>query len=294
MARKWADINQDMPAQPVRRTIATPAPPEEVWRALTDAPEVAQWFGLLTPGLVEGGKAWLDFGDGDFFELEAIHLERPHLLRYIWRFLGIGARDTITWRVIANGSGSLVTVTDSEPERSPEWVEELEAGWLDFTQRLERFLQTRTHNRYDWSREIHAGIELDCAVGAAGRALFASAHEGADWLPFSGGAWPEGGTVTVKDELEPAHFTISEVISDDPSCLQFKLNCNEWLNPTRCFLELLPRNGGSMFTLRHSGWEAIDFSGEEQRRQRKRFCGLWIAALKNARRLVADHSSFLP
>jgi hypothetical protein len=40
---------------------------------------------------------------------------------------------------------------------------------------------------------------------------------------------------------------------------------------------------GSLLTLSHVGWENIDARDEVQRRQRKRFCGLWVDSLTRAR-----------
>ena len=291
MSRKSSGISTRVPRGLVSKSIATDASPEEVWRALTDALMVEQWFGTLTPGLNTGETARLDFGDGDFFLIEDIRLERPHFLHYVWRFLGIGPFDSIDWRIAAKGSRCVVTVTDSEPLRSSEWAQELESGWLDFTERLERFLKTGEFARYDWSREIQAGIELTCATSQAGKGLFRSTAGQTAWLPFNGPALQSGGEVTIQDGGEPTRFFIREVAYDSASCVQFELSCDEWLNSTRCFLELSPRSDNTMFTLRHKGWEGISYDGSEQLKQRKRFCVLWITALKNARRFIAEHCS---
>jgi uncharacterized protein YndB with AHSA1/START domain len=272
-------------------TIATSSAPEVVWVALTDAVVAGQWFGNLTPGLDAGGAARLDFDDGDFFTIEDIRADRPHLLQYTWRFLGIGAVDSITWRILPKGSGCLVSVTDSEPERSREWAQELRSGWLDFTRRLDRFLRTGEPSRYDWSREIQASIELGQPPSDAGRSLFASDARQAEWLPSSSASPGAEGGVVIEDGLQPARFYSTGVVQDGPSRLRFELGCDEWLNATRCYLELSPRKSGSMLSVRHAGWEAISWESSNQFEQRKRFCGIWINALKRARQLVDENSS---
>ena len=87
------------------------APARQVWQALTDPPVVSQWLGTLTTPLAEGQNTRLDFGDGDFFTLQDVVLNRPDHLRYSWRFLGIGPLDTIDWYIIPKGAGCRVTVT---------------------------------------------------------------------------------------------------------------------------------------------------------------------------------------
>jgi uncharacterized protein YndB with AHSA1/START domain len=272
-------------------TIATTAAPEVVWVALTDVTVVGQWFGNLSSDLAPGATARLDFGDGDFFSIENVRADRPHLLEYAWRFLGIGALDSITWRILPKGSGCLVSVTDSEPERSREWAQELRSGWLDFTQRLERFLQTGEPSRYDWSREIHASIELGQALRDAERSLFTSASRQAEWVPLGIPSPRADGRAAEEDGPEPARFYTTKVVKEGPSHFRFELGCDEWLNATKCYLELSPRRSGSMLSVRHAGWEAISWERNDQLEQRKRFCGVWIDALKRARQLVEENSS---
>jgi len=291
LSPKQANEDHNRAASTVSITIATGASPEMVWRALTDVAVVEKWFGDLSPGFKQGQTARLDFGDGDFFSIEDISMDRPHLLRYGWRFLGIGALDSITWRVVPKGAGCLVTVTDSEHERSREWAQELRSGWLDFTQRLEKFLRTGARSRYDWSREIHASIELDRAPSYVMQLLFATESGQARWLPFGGFASRVESGSLIEDGLEPARFYISDVSCEGPASLRFELGCGEWLNSTGCFLEVSARRSGSMLSVRHAGWEAISWESKEQVEQRKRFCAIWINALKRARQLVEEHSS---
>ena len=52
-------------ARSIDKTIAIAAPPDAVWRALTDAREMERWFPLkadVTPGV--GGRIWISWGPG--------------------------------------------------------------------------------------------------------------------------------------------------------------------------------------------------------------------------------------
>src|ERR1051325_7005653 len=134
----------------VEITRALSASATTAWRALTDPEVVAKWFGTLTAPFRGGEDARLEFGDGDYFLLHTLRIDPPSLLQYSWRFLGIGPLDTITWRITARGDGCLVTVTDTEPDRSPEAALLLRTGWMDFTGRLEEFLSRGLPTRYPW------------------------------------------------------------------------------------------------------------------------------------------------
>jgi uncharacterized protein YndB with AHSA1/START domain len=257
----------------------------ETWQALTEPTMVARWFGTLTETLAEGRSVCLDFGDGDFFDLEVIQLDPPHLLQYTWRFLGIGPLDTITWRIIPKDNGCLVTVIDSEPERSPESVLLLKEGWLDFTQRLKRFLTTGMPSRYDWRREFDGSIELASKLEDAWDVLFAPATQ-SEWLPFGGSVLQAGAHVTITDDAEPSLLQMTDVAWDAPTRVLFHLTHSDWLRPTRCQLELSPHGQGTLLTVSHTGWESISRDSSSQLQQRKRFSALWIPALQRACQLI--------
>src|SRR5947209_3741587 len=167
------------------------APARQVWQALTDPPVVSQWLGTLTTPLAEGQNTRLDFGDGDFFTLQDVVLNRPDHLRYSWRFLGIGPLDTIDWYIIPKGAGCRVTVTDSELERTPEAAAQLRKGWLDFTKRLKDYFVKGRPTRYSWRHDFDGSIEIDGGAEEIWDTLF-----GPDvlskWLPLDGPLLDEG------------------------------------------------------------------------------------------------------
>jgi uncharacterized protein YndB with AHSA1/START domain len=261
------------------------APVLEVWQALTDPTVICRWFGELTGELRLGGNARFEFGDGDFFVLEDVQLNPPHHLQYAWRFLGTGPLDTITWDIVPQGSVSLVRVTDSELDRSREEALSLREGWLDFTQRLERFLSTGQSSRYDWCREFDGSIELECTQDVVWRKLFSPEGQ-TQWLPLDGIALEDRVHFLAADGTEASLFQITDVKWNPPSKVQFHLFHPDWLHATRCSLELSPRNERTMLSIHHDGWEAISPHDEKQQQQRKRFSALWVTALKRAHQLI--------
>lgn len=266
-------------------TIAPNVTAAKAWQALTEPSFVGRWFGTPSGVLRPGGSVGLDFGDGDFFEIEDIHLDPPNRIQYAWRFMGTGPQDSITWHITPKGSGCLVTVTDYQPERSREEAHLLRQGWLDFTQRLEQFLATSQSTRYDWRREFDAAIELPGTIEAVWGVLFSSGKQ-TQWLPLSTPSLEAGAPFTLDDNAEPPVLEVTDVIWNSPSRVAFQLAHSHWLHPTSCQLELSGRRHSTVLSVSHVGWEAISLHSADQLRQRKRFSQIWVTALKAARQLV--------
>jgi uncharacterized protein YndB with AHSA1/START domain len=262
------------------------ASPMEVWQALTDPALVAQWFGTLSTPLAQGQPACLSFGDGDFFTLQEILLDPPHTLKYSWRFLGIGPLDTITWQISPGVKACRVKVTDTEPERTREAALELRKGWLDFTKRLKLFFQKGKPTRYGWRHDLDGSIELPASIDRIWDHLF-EARSQALWLPLEASSLVEGAEFVVGDGAGSARLRVSDVVSQPPSVVSFRLAHEAWLNSTDCRLELLPRKSDTLLYVSHNNWGAISPDEEYQKQQRKRFCELWINALMRARYLIA-------
>jgi uncharacterized protein YndB with AHSA1/START domain len=274
--------------------LTTGVPAARVWQALTEPATVAQWFGKLSDQLRPGGTARLDFGDGDFFDITDIRLESPRHLRYAWRFMGTGPVDTIDWTVRpaggAGGGATVVTVTDSEDGRTPEAAQVLKDGWLDFTGRLARFLETGEPTRYDWRRELDAAIELPGARDAAWTALFSLPGQ-SRWLPVTSLGLRPGGELTVGDGSETIRLEIAEVVWEPPERTRFQLGSRDWAGPTLCELRLTwTPVGGTLLSVSHVGWEAISPDPTAQLRARRRLSRFWTAALERARRVVETAS----
>jgi uncharacterized protein YndB with AHSA1/START domain len=256
---------------------------DQVWRALTEPALAAQWFGALSAELRPGAAARLDFGDGDFFDLQTQQRQPPELLQYSWRFLGIGPLDTITWRIQPAAGGCQVTLSDEERYRSAEQARQLRRGWLDFTSRLRRFLVTGASARYSWRRAFDASIELACPPDRAWSALW---EDPSRWLPLSGPHRETGARLRVADGRTPAEVTIAAP-RWSPHAVEFELVHLDWLQPSRCRNELLPYGPGALLCVSHAGWPGLRREQGEQLRQRRRFSAVWIAALQRAQRLTS-------
>jgi uncharacterized protein YndB with AHSA1/START domain len=89
----------------VTRELVLPAPPEEVWDALTDADRLAEWFANdveLDP--VRGGAGRFRWGDGEVRHAVVEELEDERLLSLRW------------WDEEAPEDESLVTITLQEED----------------------------------------------------------------------------------------------------------------------------------------------------------------------------------
>ncbi len=261
------------------------APADVVWRSLTEPAVVASWFGDLSRELMPGGTSRLEFGDGDFFDIEAVRICAPEALQYRWRFLGIGPQDTVTWRLEPAGDSCRVTVTDSEPGRSHEAAMMLREGWLDFTSRLVEFHATGKPTRYDWRRELDVGVDIPGACAETLPSL-STPEAQSHYLPFQTPLRP-GATAEIPDGVQPRLFRISDVQWQSRSEVEFKLSGDGWVAPTVCRIDLIPRPTGLLLNVSHNGWEQISPDPAIQLQQRRRFCEHWIAALKRARQTFA-------
>lgn len=265
-------------------TVEVSAPVERVWQSLTDPDVASLWFGALDAPLTAGGSARLDFGDGDFFDLDSVKLNFPNTVQYDWRFLGIGPCDSITWRIVANDAGCLVTVSDSQPGRPAEAAAMLREGWLDFTSRLVGFHATGRNTRYDWRRELDVGTEINASAKEVWDCLFAPDLQ-TQWLPFDA-TIESGRQVTISDELKPKELRLDDVAWQTGQQVEFQLGHSDWSQSTACRIELTARETDTLFYVSHNGWEHIDQDPSEQLNQRRRFCELWIEAVKRARQIA--------
>lgn len=264
----------------VNVTVKVSAPIARVWQSLTDSKVVAQWFGDLSTDLKSGGGARLDFGDGDFFDLEAIALLPPNLIEYDWRFLGIGPTDSITWRVEPTDGGCLVTVTDEQPDRNREAALSLREGWLDFTSRLVAYHATGQNARYDWRRELDVGLPIKAPAERVWVSLFAPQAQ-KQWLPFNSSI-ESGAAAAVADGAAPEMISFDQVTWQPTQRADFQVLSDRWNKPTTCRIELTARNDDTLVYVSHNGWEHISDDRSEQLKQRRRFCDLWIESLQRA------------
>ena len=264
----------------VKVTVQVSAPFDRVWQSLTDADVVAQWFGDLNADLTSGGAARLNFGDGDFFDLESIALSPPNVIEYDWKFLGIGPTDSISWHIEPNQGGCRVTVQDTQPGRTREAALVLQEGWLDFTSRLVAFHATGKNARYDWRHDLDVGLSIKGTAEQVWVSLFAPDSQ-TKWLPFKSSI--EWGTcAAVVDGATPETICFDQVSWQPAQRAEFQVRSDKWNKPTTCRIELTARNDDTLVYVSHNGWEYISDDRSEQLKQRKRFCELWIESLKQA------------
>jgi uncharacterized protein YndB with AHSA1/START domain len=275
-----AAIDSRVPTGRVVVKVKVNASPAMVYTALTDPVLTTRWFGDLNRAIEAGRHVRLDFGDGDFFDIEDIVVDRPRSIAYRWRFLGIMPADNISWSIEPAESGALVTVTDREPFRAPEWADAVRQGWHDFTSRLSAFLASGESTRYDWRRTFDGGVELPCQPVDA-MTIVTDPALAARWLPTTQGLI-EGARFEPGDGLEPSFVHVGEIVRDGPAAVRFTMTSRQWQAATGCTMEARPRGAGTLLTLEHSGWEDIDGDCQIQRMQRHRFADMWISALRRA------------
>lgn len=277
-------VNVEAGAGTVQVHVAAPATVDRVWAALTKREVVGKWFGDLSEDLAPRARVRLDFGDADFFAIEDIACQPPTHLRYCWRFLGTGPKDEITWDISSLPDGARVTVTDFEPFRSNEGVEELCLGWFDFLGRLQKFLTTGQISRYDWRRDFDGSIELPVPTESAATVLFARDTQ-AKWLPF-GSLTP----TTWKARQKMVRSSSAELVAgvEWNGCCEVacQLRAQQWMNFTTCRVKIVPNATGSTLTVHHTGWSQISNDPSFCMQQRRGFGERWILALQQAKKLV--------
>lgn len=91
-----------------------PHPPEKVWAALTDPAELTHWFPQdVEADLRPGGKMRFNFRGDEAppFDGEVLVYDPPRVFAYRW------ATDVLRWELRADGSGCVLTFTDTIGEQ---------------------------------------------------------------------------------------------------------------------------------------------------------------------------------
>src|SRR5262245_66064675 len=98
----------------IERRIELRASPERVRRALTEADELAQWFGQRCEiDLRPGGDAWFDWDDGGMYHARVEVVDAPRRLLVRWateRDQGVddGPSTLMEWRIEPGRDGGSV------------------------------------------------------------------------------------------------------------------------------------------------------------------------------------------
>jgi len=124
------------------------APPDVVWRALTDAEELKRWFPVdarVQPG--KGGSIWISFGGG--VEGTAPITEWEPNRRFEWTETRGAVKLAVDFHLEAKSGGTVVRLVNSGFGAGPDWDDEFhmtEGGWAYFTQHLRWYLE-RHHGK---------------------------------------------------------------------------------------------------------------------------------------------------
>ena len=136
----------------IEREMVVAHPLQEVWRALTDAAALAQWFGdSAEVELHPGGKAnfgWSEFGAAISGRVEVV--DPPHTFAFRWAAVeGVPVDDApstlVTFTLTADDGTTVVRVEETGFDELPaelrqKTLEENTSGWKAEFSDLEEFL----------------------------------------------------------------------------------------------------------------------------------------------------------
>ena len=148
---------------PAEVEIRIAAPVEEVWRALTDAEELARWFPLearVEPGA--GGSVWLSWGEGWSAGSRIEIWEPGRRLRAVSDRTDAGGRPVllaVDYHLEPAEGGTVLRVVHSGFGRGAEWDQEYDAvsrGWKFELRSLRLYLERHrgTPRGVAWARVV--------------------------------------------------------------------------------------------------------------------------------------------
>lgn len=126
----------------ITRSIDLPAPVERVWRAVSAADEIAQWFPNqgATLDLTPGGTGIFTWADHPPLPICVEALDEPHYLAWTWGHESEESPPTLVeWRLDPMDTGTRLTVTESGI-RTPEHFTENSHGWDEELDHLVTYL----------------------------------------------------------------------------------------------------------------------------------------------------------
>ncbi len=119
-----------------------PHPPRAVWKALTDPALHARWWAPGDVRPVVGHRFELDMGRWGKQPCEVLEVQPERLLRY--RFATGSLDTTITWRLLAEGTGTRLELTqegfDLDSPMARQAFEGMKPGWPKVLERLDAVL----------------------------------------------------------------------------------------------------------------------------------------------------------
>lgn len=127
----------------VVKEVTIQAPVDVVWRALTEARELTQWFPIkarVTPGV--GGSIWISWGDGAEGEAPITGWEPNR--HFQWTESRGPVKIAIDFHLETRDGATVVRLVQSGFGDGPEWDDEfhmVEGGWSYFMAHLQWYLE---------------------------------------------------------------------------------------------------------------------------------------------------------
>lgn len=222
------------------------APPDVVWRALTEAEELTRWFPVdarVQPG--KGGSIWISFGGG--VEGTAAITDWEPNRRFEWTETRGAVKLAVDFQLEAKSGGTVVRLVNSGFGAGPDWDDEFhmtEGGWSYFLQHLR------------WYLERHRGVKRDLIVFR-------------ELVPLTRADAFQRLTAALGDRPS------GTIIAGSPDTGQMGLTIGE-LNDALLFLEMEPAKGG----VRAGFWlSTYGLSADAVSRARQTFGELYRRAL---------------
>jgi uncharacterized protein YndB with AHSA1/START domain len=273
------------------------ATPEDVWHALTSPSALKLWLayphGILT---ATDRDCTLDFEDGEFFLCRARAVERPRMLEYVWRWLGIGQPTVVRWELEPGPQYGSTQVTVTEEALNPPWDWQTwnGGGWPGVLDQLAAHLRTGRCWRWPWRRMgPYAQVELPVPFYQAWEKLLAPVSL-RFWLQMMKGDTlsPDAKlTVLMGDASGTLDMHVRQVVQPGevpPSFLpsiNFSLTRPVWGAEVQGRIWLEPAGWGScLLQVFQSNWENLPPA--LQLSERKVVAAFWAGAAHRARLLL--------
>jgi uncharacterized protein YndB with AHSA1/START domain len=134
------------PRYVITRQVSLPADVDRVWRAISDADEIARWFPTESAQLTvlePGGTGILTWTGHGSFPIVIEVVDAPRYLAWTWGHESTEVPTTLVeWRLApTEGGGTLLTVTESGI-RTPERFADNSQGWDEELAQLVDYLGT--------------------------------------------------------------------------------------------------------------------------------------------------------
>jgi uncharacterized protein YndB with AHSA1/START domain len=222
----------------IRQEVTIDAPVDVVWRAITEADQLACWFPVeaqVEPGL--GGSVWLSWGGGTEGRAPITAWEPDR--RFGWTEERGPHKLAVDFLLEARGGTTIVRFVQSGFGDSSDWDDEFhltEGGWSYFIQHLRWYLERHRSEPRDL-------ISFRDAVtrprpDALGRLTTALGLGDRKWIRQAAAGQPFRARTSAGDELTGTLVAVSSATS------QLGLTINE-LNGAILFLEMEPAPTGA-------------------------------------------------